>query len=367
MQQAHAHTELVKIAQAYFFLRLCDILTQKTAMNAKRTPLSPATGSGGSGGERPNVEIDAQQRAETTGAAAATEKTLSGLDMFGNENVKTRATRQQPVTRKADKKRRRTRHSSSLSTFSENSDADDVQQQENNSGTPPSWQERVDMLARGETSFVGAGSIARPMRKAAEQQRRKWDQIPLKQANRMLTSLAADLQRKRQPEAAGNIEAVQAVVEHLHYLSCESSHMTPMLEEAAADVLRVALDHSTEAHGAPALWAIVLKHVLAQLADITKRLEVFEHGPGPAVASGPSARSNTPKRDKREAPRRREESRKRLCRNCLTANPPQRVWHTTKECQRAGNMCNILCTICGTGKHFEDQCNRTSFAKAEAE
>lgn len=139
------------------------------------------------------------------------------------------------------------------------------------------------------------------------------------------------------------------MTEHLQHTSVESPHMAEIMEEAARDIITAALTQKDESHGAPTAWAIVMKHLIAQVADLTKKIE------------GTPASSSYSKPTRRDTYARQERpDKRRTCKNCLAAHPAVRAPHTMRECQRLGNPCNLHCPLCGL-KHWETSCKSAPF------
>lgn len=91
----------------------------------------------------------------------------------------------------------------------------------------------------------------------------------------MLASLESELSLRRDNAAARNIDSVRAVLEHLYLSGCDCPAASAMFEDAARDVLQVALNHSRGAQGPPVLWTVVLKH-MTKLAELTAKIDSVE-------------------------------------------------------------------------------------------
>lgn len=171
----------------------------------------------------------------------------------------------------------------------------------------------------------------------------------LKQATKLLHNVT--MHRRRKPLVANNLEAVNAVIEHLHVATCESPALLPILEDAGRDVLQMPTTNHATAQGSPILWCLVLKHIIQALGEMLQQQQTS------------TGRTTFVKKEYRQASTSllpKKENQKRLCRNCLSATPSQRTTHTVSQCQQMGNQCNLNCTLCG-GKHWESQCSKPAF------
>lgn len=275
--------------------------------------------------------------------------TVSGVDLFVGKIPKKGST--------STRKRRRSVRSPSSSSSSSSEDVpssseeDEPRSKKHKSSEPRSDDESsFALFTRGELPFTGSGSISKPLKKIAKEQKKKWDQLPIKCMHKMLASLETQLMREHRDAAADNVHAVRAVIEHLHFASCESSGIASTLDDAAKDVMQFAIKHNTTAQGCPVLWTIITKHLLNKVAELSQKVDGRQ-----AATSPPSANSHATSSFKKK------DTRKRWCRNCLVAKPQQHVQHSLRECQAAGNTCNVDCTLCGAGRHWESTCSRVSF------
>lgn len=271
-----------------------------------------------------------------------------GLSMFRNAEA------QQPVSRRSRAKRPRTvsRDCYSASSSDESSESSTISnfkldidgQQSDLSARVSALQEMVNLLSHGESTFVDEGKIAMYMRKISRVQDKRWDHASMKNVNKMLCALQSELIRQQKLEAAKNVDSVRAVTEHLYVTSIEAPSILAMAEEATNDVLSVAMNQSRSSQGSPILWIVVLKHVISMLAVVVNRLDFMDKG-------RPQG-----EKPKEQWQRKQPDIKRRLCRNCLAATPPARSSHGVRDCQNKGAVCNLECTICGVGKHWETQC-----------
>lgn len=115
-----------------------------------------------------------------------------------------------------------------------------------------------------------------------------------KEANK--ESLSTDLNRRRKTNAAENLESVRSVVDHLHFASCELTAIAPTLEDAARDVVQVALHHNSSAHGSPILWNVVMKHIIQKVGELAAKIE-GQTSPPAASFSSNSNSSTHPRKE----------------------------------------------------------------------
>lgn len=143
--------------------------------------------------------------------------------------------------------------------------------------------------------------------------------------NKIISSITTDMHRQRNHKIADDLESVRSVIDHLRIASTESPALQPMLDDAAKDIVQLALSHETMSQGSSALWPVVLKHLLQKVGDLAAKVENQRH-------ESPNDKSfQRPKRDFKN--KEKEFTKRKYCRNCLAAQPSQRIYHSLHECQ----------------------------------
>lgn len=163
-------------------------------------------------------------------ATSTTNKVVTGMELFGSERVDDVIPKK--VNAKRCHKRRRILKCSSSSSSedpensssSSNPSSDELSSDEDGKSQrshmtskkrprqsrtegSSNISEELSLLARGELPFIGKGAIHKSMKRMAKEQKKKWDQVSLKNMNRMLSSLENDLMRRHKDEAAQNVDS----------------------------------------------------------------------------------------------------------------------------------------------------------------
>lgn len=172
---------------------------------------------------------------DKSSSSSSQSKVQTGPSLFDKDD---NATTDEPIPKrvKLTKKRRSpttedflisdessSEHSSSGSSSSSNTSDDELlshrPSKRAKTSTYNSSSEQLALFTRGELPFVGEGSIAKPLKKMAKQQRKKWDQLSLRNSSRLLSTVENVLSRQHKDEAAQNLQSGRLHDFTFHYIT----------------------------------------------------------------------------------------------------------------------------------------------------